>query len=93
MATQNDEFDFLASIANHIKGDFIPPDDPWKDSKLAWIKTISPGSRGKLGVSLVRAWCGAKGLSIDLTGDPEADLLINKHRVEMKFSTLWRDGI
>ena len=89
----NSEFRFLASIANHIKEDFKVPDDPWAESDIVWIKNLAPGSKGRLGVNLIRAWCGAKGLSVDFSGDPEADLLINSHRVEIKFSTLWKSGI
>ena len=38
-------------------------------------------------------WCALKGLSIDSSPDPEADMLVNGHRVEIKFSTLWKTGI
>ena len=42
---------------------------------------------------LVYQWCALKGLSIDSSPDSQADMLINGHRVEIKFSTLWEANI
>jgi len=57
------------------------------------VLTLPSGSKGKLGKRLVYQWCALKGLSIDSSPDSEADMLINGHRVEIKFSTLWKTGI
>jgi hypothetical protein len=89
----NPDFEFFASITTHIHSEFINLDESWKDSPFVWIHTLSSGARGKLGKRLVSAWCAAKGLTIDSSPDSDADLLINGHRVEIKFSTLWKSGI
>lgn len=87
------EFDLLAQIAKYLRKDFVGSNDPWVESPLAWIRVLPPALRGKLGVSLIRGWLGAKDFSVDVSGDSEADLLINRHRVEVKFSTLWKSGV
>lgn len=88
----NEEFGFLVSVANLVKKDFQDPNDPWAESPLGWIKKLPPRTMGKLGEDLIRSWCALKGLSVDNSPDSEADLLINGHRVEIKFSTLWKNG-
>jgi hypothetical protein len=60
---------------------------------LEWVLRLPAGSKGKLGKLLVYQWCALKGLSVDRSRDSEADMLINGHRVEVKFSTLWQSGI
>ena len=88
----NSEFDLLASIASYVRKDFDEQEQIWEGSPFEWIKSLPAARRGKLGKHLVSAWCAAKGLSIDVSKDSEADLLINGHRVEIKFSTLWKVG-
>ena len=89
----NPEFEFLGSLATLIRKDFEKQDEAWEGSPFQWIRVLPSGSKGKFGKQLVASWCAAKGLLIDSSGDPEADFLINKHRVEIKFSTLWKSGI
>ena len=38
-------------------------------------------------------WCAARGFDVVHCPDSQADLIINSHRVEVKFSTLWESGI
>jgi hypothetical protein len=87
------EFELLASAANYIKGEFEEETSAWIGSPFKWILTLPSGSKGKLGKRLVYQWCAIKGLSINNSPDSEADMLINGHRVEVKFSTLWKTGI
>lgn len=87
------EFDLLASAANFIKPEFYKDKSAWKGSPFEWILSLPSGSKGKLGKRLVYQWCAVKGLSIDSSPDSEADMQINGHRVEIKFSTLWQGGI
>lgn len=89
------DFDLLAAAANFIKKDFIDEkeDKEWIGSPFIWIKILPSGSKGRLGKRLVFQWCALKGLSVDHSPDSEADMLINGHRVEVKFSTLWKSGI
>jgi len=88
----NSDFQLLASITTHIRNEFDEDDGDWAGSPFAWIRKLPSGSRGKLGKRLVASWCAAKGLLIDSSQNPGADLVISRHRAEIKFSTLWKTG-
>lgn len=87
------DFDLLANAANYIKKEIEVDFLGWEGSPFEWVIKLPPGSKGKLGKRLVYQWCALKGLAIDKSPDSEADMLINGHRVEIKFSTLWKVGI
>jgi len=87
------DFNLLVAAANFIKKDLETTDSIWKESPLKWIINLSSGKKGKLGKRLVYQWCAVKGLAVDKSPDSEADMLINGHRIEVKFSTLWEAGI
>jgi hypothetical protein len=86
------DFELLATSANYIKRDFESDYSAWNGSPFEWVLRLPPGSKGKLGKHLIFQWCALKGLSVDRSPDSEADMLINGHRVELKFSTLWKVG-
>jgi hypothetical protein len=90
---KNPDFKLLATASTYIKKDFEDEYNRWADSPFEWVLNLPAGSKGKLGKLLVYQWCGLKGLSLDRSLDSEADMLINGHRVEIKFSTLWKSGI
>jgi hypothetical protein len=79
----------LSTAANYIKPDLEKHYLIWRGSPFEWVLKLPAGSRGKLGKQLVFQWCALKGLAVDKSPDSEADMLINGHRVEVKFSTLW----
>ena len=87
------DFKLFATAAEFIKPEFQKERLLWKDSPFEWVLELPSASKGKLGKRLVYQWCALKGLSIDSSPDPEADMQVNGHRVEIKFSTLWQDGI
>ena len=89
----SDEFNLLAYAASYIKPEFEKKSSLWQGSPFEWILSLPSGSKGKLGKRLVNQWCAIKGLSIDSSPDSQADMLINGHRVEIKFSTLWEVNI
>ncbi len=89
----NSEFELLAKAAEFIKNEITKESSIWANSPFEWVLALPSGSKGKLGKRLVYQWCAIKGLSVDASPDPEADMLINGHRVEIKFSTLWKSGI
>lgn len=86
------DFELLASAANFIKKDLEKEYINWKDSPFEWVLRLPAGTKGKLGKQLVIQWCALKGLAVDKSPDSESDMLINRHRVEVKFSTLWEKG-
>lgn len=87
------DFDLLASAATFIKEDFSVSNQAWEGSPFEWVLRLPSASKGKLGQRLVFQWSALKGLPVDKSPDSEADMLINGHRVEVKFSTLWKTGI
>jgi hypothetical protein len=93
MYDKNTEFELLATAANFIRPEFVKPTSSWAGSQFEWVLTLPSASKGKLGKRLVYQWCALRGLSIDSSPDSQADMLINGHRVEIKFSTLWESGI
>ena len=86
------EYELLASAANFIRPEFEKGKSPWTGSQFEWVLRLPSASKGKLGKRLVNQWCALKGLSIASSPDSQADMLVNGHRVEIKFSTLWENG-
>jgi len=87
------DFDLLSTAANYIKKDLEKRFEVWKDSPFKWVLRLPAGSKGKLGKHLIYQWCALKGLSVGKSPDSEADMTVNGHRAELKFSTLWDSGI
>jgi len=86
------DFKLLATASTYLRQDFEEDFNSWNDSPFEWILHLPAGSKGKLGKLLIYQWCALKGLAVDKCSDSEADMLINGHRVEVKFSTLWQKG-
>lgn len=84
----------LATIASALEHEYAgaASNDPWAGSPFAWIKTRPSRQVGKIGEQLVAGWCESLGLGVARTGDSQADRVIAGRRVEIKFSTLWKNG-
>ena len=85
----------LADIAGTLKCDYVPQGiaDPWAGSPFAWIHPRPTSSQvGKIAKEFVARWCRAKGLEVARSGDSQADLLVARRRVEIKYSCLWASG-
>lgn len=89
---QISDFELMQTAANYIKPELENDLRMWMNSPFNWIIRLPSGTKGKLGKKLISQWCALKGLSIDRSPDSEADMLINRHRIEVKFSTLWQKG-
>lgn len=87
------EFELLATASLYLRKDFQEGYTDWDESPFEWILHLPAGSKGKLGKLLIYQWCALKGLAVDRCNDSEADMTINGHRIEVKFSTLWKNGI
>lgn len=87
------EFSLLAEAADNIQNDFIVKRNQWAGSRFEWASKLPSGSKGKLGKRLINAWCALHGLAPTPSPDSQADILLNGHRVEIKFSMLWKGGI
>jgi hypothetical protein len=88
----NPDFQLLATASSYLRKDFEEGYKEWVNSPFEWILHLPAGSKGRLGKLLVYQWCALKGLAVDRCNDSEADMLINGHRAEVKFSTLWKSG-
>jgi len=86
------DFNLLATAANYIKNDFVQDRLDWYGSPFEWVLNLPAGTKGKLGKQLVFQWCALKNLAVTHSPDSQADMIINGHRVEIKFSTLWKAG-
>lgn len=83
----------LAAIAATIQPEYVRSEtNPWVGSPFEWILHTPSRTRGAIGERLVAGWCAAKGADVVRSPDSQADRLINGHRVEIKFSTLWQSG-
>ena len=87
------EVQALASIAATLESDYqAPTDDPWIGSPFKWIKAQPSRTVGAIGEALVAGWCAAKGFDVVRSTNSQADRIIEGHRIEIKFSTLWKSG-
>lgn len=89
------ELQSLVSIAESLKNNYVRDEnsDPWANSPFAWIKSRPSRQVGKIGEQLIAEWCKQKQFIVSKSGDSEADLVLNGHRIEIKFSTLWESGV
>lgn len=83
----------LAMISGTLQADYLADEIQWLGSPFAWIKARPSRQIGAIGERLVAGWLAAKNFDVIRSPDSDADRLINGHRVEIKFSTLWKSGI
>jgi hypothetical protein len=88
------ELEAMFSIVKSLKSSYVRDEsiDPWANSPFAWIKTRLSRQVGK-GEQIIAEWCKQKRFLVLKSGDSECDLVLNGHRVEIKFSTLWESGV
>lgn len=83
----------LAGLATAIAPDYARAvDDPWLGSPFQWILSVPSRTKGAIGESLDAGWCAAKGFDVVRSPGSQADRIIHGHRIEIKFSTLWKTG-
>ena len=83
----------LAGLATTLAPDYAAgPNDPWRGSPFKWILSLPSRTKGAVGEALVAGWAAAKGFDVLRNPDSEADRVVEGHRIEIKFSTLWKSG-
>ncbi|MFT3770564.1 MAG: hypothetical protein QM820_34490 [Minicystis sp.] len=83
----------LATISATLQIEYTAEGIEWLNSPFAWIKSRPSRQVGTIGERLVAGWLAAKDFDVVRSPDSDADRLVNGHRVEIKFSTLWKSGI
>ncbi|GMV43448.1 MAG: hypothetical protein AMXMBFR64_51640 [Myxococcales bacterium] len=89
---EDPEVQALAAVSATLQVDYESDDLMWEGSPFGWIKRRPSRQVGAIGEKLVAGWLAAKDFDVVRSPDSEADRLINGHRVEVKFSTLWKNG-
>lgn len=84
----------LAALDTALKQDDIDEGamDPWLGSPFAWIRTMRSRRIGKLGEQLVAGWCAANGFDVVASPSANADRIIARLWMAIKFSTRWESG-
>ena len=66
----------------------------WDDSPFGWFKLdLESREKGAAAEQLVAEFLRQQGFTVSQSPDEEADLVVDGHRVEVKSSTLWKNGI
>jgi len=90
---KNKEVQLLASISLGLRGEYEKSNSiRWQHSPFEWILHRPSRQRGKIGEQLIAGWCAARGLDVVRPPDSDADRIIEGTRVEIKFSTEWKNG-
>jgi hypothetical protein len=90
---KDEDVRILASLSQAIAPDYkVAKDDPWVGSPFEWILRVPSRSKGAIGEALVAGWAAAKGFDVTRSHSSDADRVINGQRIEIKLSTLWRNG-
>lgn len=92
MKIRDPEVRILAGLSQALETEFRSESDEWTGSPFAWIKTRPSRQVGMIGEKLVAGWLAARGFNVTRSGDNDADRVVEGHRVEIKFSTLWANG-
>lgn len=90
----DEDVELLAGLSQNLRKEYARDREvPWEGSPFAWILNRPSRQRWKIGEQLIAGWCAMKGLNVMRSPDSDADRVIEGHRVEVKFSTLWKNGI
>ncbi len=88
------DFETLAHLSIALREQHIARTDfLWEGSPFEWIRNEPSRRRGKIGEQLIEGWCVEMGLAVESSPDSDCDLLVGGRRVEVKFSTLWENGL
>ena len=86
------EYHELVSISRSMQAEYAEENKHWVGSPFEWIKYRPSRSIGAIGEKIVSAWLALHDFSVSRSPDSEADRIVEGVRVEIKFSTLWRNG-
>lgn len=87
------EVQALVARSAELEAEYTADDGMWEGSPFGWIKQRPSRQVGAIGERLVAGWLQGRGHRVDRSPDSEADRLVDGRRIEIKFSTLWRNGV
>jgi len=83
----------LVMLATGLEPGFAAPvNDPWSGSPFRWVLSQPSRTKGAIGEKLVSGWAAMNDFDVSRSDDSDADRIIDGWRVEVKLSTLWRNG-
>jgi hypothetical protein len=83
----------FARLSAEVQAEYATTeDDPWEASPFQWILGEASRRRGAIGERLVKAWARRAGIDVRGPTDTGHDCVLDLVRVEVKFSTLWKNG-
>lgn len=83
----------FAALAADKESEYADDDVMWDGSPFRWIKTRPSRQIGSIAEALVSGWCATRGFDVVRSPGSDADRIVNGHRIEIKFSTLWTDNL
>lgn len=92
MNNKTAEYHELVCISKSMQSEYAEENKQWTGSPFEWIKYRPSRSIGAIGEKIVSAWLALHDFSISRSPDTEADRIVEGIRVEIKFSTLWKNG-
>ena len=91
--TYHHDFEMLAAIASNLQDELQNKSELWKNSPFEWLLQFSARQKSSFGRQLIAAWCESQGLVTSKPKESSESLIINSHKMSIKFSTLWTNGI
>lgn len=82
----------LTEVAAELEVAYLDIDSQWVGSPFEWIKTRPSRQVGAIGEKIVARLFEMGGHEVERSPDSEADRVIDGRRIEIKFSTLWKNG-
>ena len=87
-----EDFDVIAGTSTALQSQYFDNGD-WEGSPFAWLTTLPSATSGKMGRLLVAEWGRSIGMSVEaVTLEHQHYLKMDDQLVQIKLSTLWRDG-
>lgn len=92
-ASMASEFERLASAGDAVRPRLSIDTEDWDESPFLWLRRLNSRSKGAAGEMLAEEWLTNRArLAVSAPTSTGHDRLVEGHAVEIKLSTLWRDG-
>lgn len=90
--SETEEYCELVSISQTLSREYQDENKQWKGSPFEWIKHRPSRAIGAIGEKIVSSWLVLHDFNVSRSPDSQADRVIEGKRVEIKFSTQWKNG-